>query len=136
MVRPQLKAFWMLSAVASFTSCAHLTRTESTEKLNEPGELAGMTRSEVPTQSQVFATATYHFSMAQAYSTEGQVERAIEEYKLALLYDAKSSVIYSRLAGEYIRKGALTAALETCKDALKVDGGFSDVRLILAGLYA
>lgn len=38
-------------------------------------------------QTATTATAEYHFSLAQAYSAEGNSDRAIEEYKLTLLFD-------------------------------------------------
>jgi tetratricopeptide (TPR) repeat protein len=82
------------------------------------------------------ATAEYHFSMAQAYAAEGNTDRAIEEYKLTLMFDPDSSLIYARLATEYVKKGMLSAAMETCKEALQRDPKFIDVRLILAGLYS
>jgi tetratricopeptide (TPR) repeat protein len=82
------------------------------------------------------ATATYHFSMAQAYSAEGNPDRAIEEYKLTLMFDRHAPLVYARLATEYIKKGMLSAAMETCKEALQLDPKYTDARLILAGLYS
>lgn len=82
------------------------------------------------------ASAEYHFSMAQAYSSEGNPDRAIEEYKLALIYDPNSALIWARMASEYIKKGMLSAAMDSCKEALVRDPEFTDARLILAGLYS
>lgn len=82
------------------------------------------------------ASAEYHFSMAQAYVAEGNTDRAIEEYKLTLMFDPNSSLVYARLAGEYIKKGMLSAAMEACKEALQRDPNFTDARLLLAGLYS
>lgn len=82
------------------------------------------------------AQAEYHFSLAQSYVAEGNPDRAIEEYKLVLVYDPGSSLVYARLATEYIKKGMLSAAMETCKEALQRDPKFTDARLILAGLYS
>ena len=42
--------------------------------------------------------------------------------------------IASRLATEYVKKGMLTAAMETCKEALQRDPKYTDARLMLAGL--
>lgn len=82
------------------------------------------------------ASAEYHFSMAQAYSVEGDIDQAIEEYKLTLMFDSNSALVYSRLATEYVRKGMLSAAMETCKEALQKDPSYVEARLILAGLYS
>jgi tetratricopeptide (TPR) repeat protein len=84
----------------------------------------------------VEASAEYHFAMAQAYVSEGNPDRAIEEYKLTLLYDPNSALVYARLATEYIKKGQLSAAMESCKEALRRDADFVDARLMLAGLYS
>ncbi|OFZ18320.1 MAG: hypothetical protein A2X94_12245 [Bdellovibrionales bacterium GWB1_55_8] len=81
------------------------------------------------------ASAEYHFSLAQAYVAEGNPDRAIEEYKLTLLFDPGSALVYARLATEYVKKGMLSDAMETCKEALQRDPKFVDARLMLAGLY-
>jgi tetratricopeptide (TPR) repeat protein len=82
------------------------------------------------------ASAEYHFAMAQAYVAEGNPDRAIEEYKLTLVFDPDSALVYARLSTEYIKKGMLSAAMETCKEALRRDPKFVDARLMLAGLYS
>jgi len=82
------------------------------------------------------ASAEYHFSLAQAYVAEGSPDRAIEEYKLALMFDPNSALVYARLATEYIKKGMLSDAMATCKEALQRDPKYVDARLMLAGLYS
>jgi len=79
--------------------------------------------------------ASYHFSLGQSHSLEGNADKAIEEYKLALVYDAESAVIHTRLATEYVRRGLLTLAIDECKNAIKYDAKYVDARLLLAGLY-
>jgi tetratricopeptide (TPR) repeat protein len=82
------------------------------------------------------ASAEYHFSLAQAYVADGNPDRAIEEFKITLMFDPGSALVYARLASEYVKKGMLSAAMETCKEALQRDEDFVDARLMLAGLYA
>jgi tetratricopeptide (TPR) repeat protein len=89
-----------------------------------------------PSKADVQGGADYHFSLAQAYVAEGNPDRAIEEYKLTLMFDPNSPLVYTRLAAEYVKKGMMSAALETCKAALQLDPNFTDARLIAAGLYA
>lgn len=81
-------------------------------------------------------SAEYHFSLAQAYVTEGNSEKAIEEFKLALIYDPKSALLHARLASEYSKKGMFSSAMEHCKQALQLDPKFRDARMMLAGLYS
>lgn len=82
------------------------------------------------------ASANFHFAMAQAYSMEGKVELAIEEYRAALIYDSKSAVIYTKLAQEYIRKGETSLAMSACESALKIDSQSIEAHLMLGGIYS
>ncbi len=142
-----------VSIVSIFLSaCAGTVRPESTSAGPEQGQVAppSIATSVRPKMSPEEegranaavakangrATAEYHFSMAQAYSTEGESDRAIEEYKLTLMFDPDSAIVYSRLAGEYVKKGMLSLAMETCRDALARDSKMVDARLMLAGLYS
>lgn len=84
----------------------------------------------------VEASADYHFSLAQAYSHDGKVDRAIEEFRAALAHDPKSAVIHSKLAAEYLRKGAVSFAIEECRKALEIEPDSVDVRLMLGGIYS
>jgi tetratricopeptide (TPR) repeat protein len=84
-------------------------------------------------------SSDYHFAMAQAYVSDGNTDRAIEEYKLALVHDPDAAIIYVRLAAEYVKKGMLTAALETAQNAVaKNPKGIkaNDARMILGGIYS
>ena len=82
------------------------------------------------------ASAEFHFALAQAYSAEGKVESAIEEYRAALIYDSESSVIHTKLGAEYLRKGATSFAIEECNRAIKIDPKAIDARLMLGGIYS
>lgn len=82
------------------------------------------------------ASAEYHFAMAQAYVAEGNPDRAIEEYKLTLMFDPDSALVHARLAAEYVKKGMLSSAMEECKEAVRIDPEYTDARLMLAGLYS
>ena len=82
------------------------------------------------------ASADFHFALAQAYSSEGRVELAIEEYRAALVYDSNSSVIHTKLAAEYLRKGSTSFAIEECHRAIALDANAIDARLMLGGIYS
>jgi tetratricopeptide (TPR) repeat protein len=84
----------------------------------------------------VEASADYHFSLAQAYSHDGKVDRAIEEFRAALAHDPKSAVIHAKLAAEYLRKGSVSFAIEECLKSLELDSNSVDVRLMLGGVYS
>ena len=108
----------------------------SNQKDSQSGELIEGKKNAEIAQKNTEVSAEYHFSMAQAYVAEGNPDRAIEEYKLTLMFDPNSPLVYARLAAEYVKKGMLSAAMETCKEALQRDPKFIDARLMLAGLYS
>lgn len=127
----------MVFASLTICGCAHVV--PESPRADEGGadrRIAGMTVTPAPDRAQVAATSSYHFAMAQAYSAEGNPDRAIEEYKLTLMYDPNAAIVYARLATEYMKKGMLSQAMETCRQAIARDAKFTDARLILAGLYA
>lgn len=119
-------------AVSSLAPLAHAAE----EGAVSPKILKGAKQMAAKAKANAVASAEYHFSLAQAYSSDGDLDRSIEEYKLALLFDSNSPLLYTRLAAEYVRKGLLAAAMESCKDALKLNPKFQDAHLILGGLYA
>jgi tetratricopeptide (TPR) repeat protein len=82
------------------------------------------------------ASAEFHFALAHAYSMEGKVENAIEEYRAALIYDPGSAMLYSKLASEYLRKGSSSLAIEACKKAIELDPKSIDAHLMLGGIHA
>ena len=80
--------------------------------------------------------ADYHFTMAESYSLQGDSSKAVENYKLALVYDAKSSQIRYRLALEYVKLGLVTEAISQCKEALRHNSKHKDSGLLLGGLLS
>jgi tetratricopeptide (TPR) repeat protein len=80
--------------------------------------------------------ADYHFALGDAHALEGQVDQAIEELKLALVYDNKSSTIRLRLAGEFVKKGMVTEALEQAELASQHDPKSVGAHSLLGGLYS
>lgn len=98
-------------------------------------DLAPGTQVQPPMDDSAASQATYHFSLGQSYGLEGDTDKAIEEYKLALVYDPDSAVIHTRLATEYVKRGLLSFAVESCKNALRLDPKYTDARMLLAGLY-
>lgn len=82
------------------------------------------------------AKADYHFTLAESLSLEGESARAIEEYKLTLVYDPNSAQVRLRLAAEFVKSGLVSEAVEQCKAALEIDPKHEDARLLLGGLYS
>ena len=80
--------------------------------------------------------ADYHFSLAETYSLEGNSSRAIEEYKLTLVYDSSSPQVRLRLATEYIKQGLISEAMEQAKSAVERDKNNVDAHLLLGGLFS
>ena len=78
----------------------------------------------------------YHFALAETYSLQGDTARAVEEYKLTLVYDPQSAQVRVRLAAEYVKQGLVSEALEQAKAAIEKDPDFADAHILLGGLYS
>jgi tetratricopeptide (TPR) repeat protein len=114
-----------------------LQASETITQTPTVGSVEGSSPSAMPQISRKSATyAEQHFQLAQAYSAQNQFDRAIEEYKLTLIYDASSALVHTRLAAEYVKRGNVSEAIDSCKAALKLDPYYQDARLLLAGLYS
>lgn len=80
--------------------------------------------------------ADYNFAMGEAFSLEGNHQKAIEAFKTTLNYDPNSQAVLLRLSGEYLKTGLLTEALDTTLKAEKKDPTNVDVKMILGGIYS
>ncbi len=60
----------------------------------------------------------YLYTLAEAYSQEGQPKLAIENFKLSLLEDPKSVGIRLRLAGEQLKLGLIRESLQITDEVL------------------
>ncbi|MES2856253.1 MAG: tetratricopeptide repeat protein, partial [Bdellovibrionota bacterium] len=87
-------------------------------------------------ETQLRSKADYHYTVAEAYSLEGNSNRAIEEYKLTLVYDPQSSQVRVRLAAEYVRQGLISEAVAQAKAAVEIDPKNNEARSLVAGLYS
>lgn len=80
--------------------------------------------------------ADYHFSMGEAFSFEGQRQKAIESFKMTLVYDPDSTAVRRRLAAEYLKMGFVSEAIEQAQAAVEKDPKDIDSHLLLGGLYS
>lgn len=79
--------------------------------------------------------ADYNYSLAEAYSLEGESKKAIEAFKTVLVYDSESEVVRIRLAKEHLKLGQVNQAIEIISDVLEKNPKNKDARIFLAGLY-
>jgi Tfp pilus assembly protein PilF len=80
--------------------------------------------------------ADYNFAAAEAYSLEGNSPKAVEMFKLTLVYDPESPLVHMRLATEFLKQGMLTEALSQSEEAVAKDPKNVDARVLLGGLYS
>jgi tetratricopeptide (TPR) repeat protein len=80
--------------------------------------------------------ADFYFSMGEAQSLDGQHQKAIESFKMVLVYDSKSAPVHLRISAEYVKQGMISQALEYAETAVKLDSKYVDGRLLLGGLYS
>ncbi|MBL7545088.1 MAG: tetratricopeptide repeat protein [Bdellovibrionaceae bacterium] len=79
--------------------------------------------------------ADYHYSLGEAYSLEGQAQKAVESFQTVLVYDVDSTGVRTRLAKEYLKLGQINKAIEQVKTVIEKNENNKDARVLLAGLY-
>ncbi len=121
--------------IFTLSSCSNIPMKKTSEADGAANNVLSRTQDAWEKQDHT-ASADFHFALAQAYSSEGKVDSAIEEYRAALIYDSNSSVIHTKLASEYLRKGSTSFAIEECNRAIQLDPTSIDARLILGGIYS
>jgi len=73
--------------------------------------------------------------MGEAFSLEGETDKAIEEFRLTTVYDSTSPLIRKRLAEEYLKKGLLSETIEQAEIAIQLDSKYSEVHFLLGRVY-
>jgi len=80
--------------------------------------------------------ALSHYIMGAINDNLGQPDKAIEEFKKAIAFDSKSSVLYLDLALEYLKKGDTQDAIKELKLVTEIEPELPQAHEILALLYA
>lgn len=119
---------WNNSAPGIFKSDAYDVRGDAPLSMSLPENQDNM--ESVQNQSK----ADYHFTLAESFSMQGEWAKAIENYKMNLVYDAQSYRSHFRLASEYVRAGLVSQALQHCEEAIKIKNDFSEAHILLASL--
>ncbi|MCC6137353.1 MAG: tetratricopeptide repeat protein [Bdellovibrionaceae bacterium] len=121
---------WQQSASSSYKSSLYDVRGDAPSSLALPSEQGEI--ESVQNQSK----ADYHFTVAEGYSLQGDWAKAIENYKLNLVYDPNSYRTHFRLASEYVRAGLVTQALEHSEQAIKLKPDFAEAHVLQASLHS
>jgi tetratricopeptide (TPR) repeat protein len=77
----------------------------------------------------------YYFAMGEAYSLDGNHAKAIDAFKMTLLYDQESPAVNIRLATEYFKTAQFTESMSQAEEAIRKDPKNVEARLLLGGLY-
>lgn len=80
--------------------------------------------------------ADYYFAMGEAYSLDGNSAKAVESFKMTLIYDQASPAVHMRLAAEYLKQGMISESLAQAEEAVSKDPKNVDAHLLLGGLYS
>lgn len=129
------------TACSSFGQKGNRLRDSTLSNLNPaPSSMTppdySSSKSPVLDDTYLSSQADYHFTMGETLAYEGQSPRAVEEFKLTLIYDPKSVHVRMRLAAEYVRMGMVTEAVEQAEIAVDMAPENIDARMLLGGLYS
>lgn len=113
-----------------------LSNLNPAPKKMAPPDYEGAPGNPVLDDTYLSSQADFHFTMGETLSYEGQPAKAIEEYKLTLIYDPKSVHVRQRLAQEYVRMGMVTEAVEQAEIAVEMAPENVDSHMLLGGLYS
>jgi tetratricopeptide (TPR) repeat protein len=80
--------------------------------------------------------AQVRFSLALAYSLEGDSQAAIKEYQNSLIFEADSDYVLSKLAEEYFKNKNFTLSLDACQKILAKHPNDLKMRMLEAAIYA
>lgn len=80
--------------------------------------------------------ADYFYSLGEAYSQDGETQKAIESFRSTLIYDPETVQVRMRLAAEYIKMGQVNEAIEICEQATEKNPKAIEPKLLLGGLYS
>ncbi len=119
------------SSTSPFISQAAMVRNEAPEEMRIPDQEPDQVN-----DTYMNTKADYHFTMAESYSLQDDSAKAVENYKLALVYDQDSPQIRYRLALEYVKLGLVTEAMTQCQESLKSNPQHKDSALLLGGLMS
>lgn len=133
-----LIGFYVLLGCSSFTHKRSNYKNSALSNLNPAPESMSpkLVDGQIVDTAYVQTQADYHFSLAEAYSFSGQTDKAIDAYRLTLVYDPDSVIVRVRLVSEYIRQGLYTEAIEQARAAIKSDPNSIDAHMLLGTIYA
>ena len=77
-------------------------------------------------------TATHHYNLGVQFESEGELERAREEFERALKEDPQFPYPYRALGELQYRDGEIEAARQSLSAALRLDPGWIEVMALLA----
>lgn len=141
------KLFLILILSSTFLGCSSMKRLDSalfknSELNNFNPAPEKMSPPEAVSDAQIIdpvynrTQGDYHYTLGEALSLDGQSNKAIEEFKLTLIYDPQSVTVRLRLAAEYIKQGLMSESIEQAELAVESDPTSMEARLLLGGLYS
>lgn len=139
MPHPHFKA---LSAAFLFLTLAALPGAGQTPEQKSPNTVPALPASSKQPSS-VKAAAYYHFSLGHLYeelagvygNRSDYVNKAIENYRLAMKDDPTATFLVEDIADLYRAAGRIREAVEEAQDALKTNPNDLNARRVLARIY-
>ncbi|PIU00330.1 MAG: hypothetical protein COT74_05210 [Bdellovibrionales bacterium CG10_big_fil_rev_8_21_14_0_10_45_34] len=127
----------VLLSLGVASGCSHfISRAPSDETVAHQPLSEASPSGDFVNQSSVRELADYHFTLAEAYSHEGDGARAIEEYRITLVYDPQAVAVRLRLAIEYLRQGLVSESLREGLVAVELDPQHIEAHMFVASVYS
>lgn len=132
----------------TLTACATFTANESDkapyyeasfdDRNRAPASFAPTVASKDGTLDPVYmrTQADYYFAMGEAYSLDGNSQKAVDSFKMTLVYDQNSPAVNMRLATEYLKLGMISESLVQAEEAINKDPKNVGAHLLVGGLYS
>ncbi len=137
----QIFSFILISTcIISFAGCSTFLKNSSESDIKKTDSSSTLSVIEEKNSDtdplHIREQADYHFALGEAYSHDGEKTKAIEAYKLTLVYDPEATFVRLRLSQEYFRAGLISEAIEQSEWVLSKNPKSREALLLKGSIYS
>ncbi len=143
-IRAHIRIPILASSLFIVACASQQTRTVQSEGVNSPSRalktvFLPRSESEAKIASPEYLSQTqadYYYSIGEAYSFDGNSEKAVESFKSVLAIEPESTPVRLRLVTELLRSNQFSEAMMHASLAVKSDPNNTQARVLLGGLFS